>query len=517
MAETHLGLRDHLLAALSKLPGARDLHIHVLTTAPYKHNSLYPYATPRPRVIAHDVLVLLSESTPSASDDSPRVFVAAIEAALYIFPSTDSALLYISKVDSTGQGASPSPTSTLVRAFVDWHTSDHNVNATRLWVQLFARAQSQYLFPNSAEFEGKKPLSDVRLCAWWRRILGNAAEAHNSARAFYVLPGYGALEAEQALGSADARWSYGHPYNQLDVPVPCSPPSGDVWNLGNIIPSFEDDPKNRFMDELAHADTVNERDASPVKKKPRLEKKDEAELLRRKREKEKEESKGPRGELARVQADEFWERMSFRQECVAGAVTGFFAVIFTLTAVPNASVAASSSSSSSADTVVPVTKHDTRNPMQPCPGQVPRRINERVLKLLSTGVEFSSPERACKGTEVVESSLKGLCEGVASRPPNSSAAPIRPRVDASGQLLPAQPVQDETSLRTPPRRAVALPEDVSPSPFDEPEATLETYNAYIYGSINVRNAPPPPKVPAAAAEPARVNVLSVRKKKKRPE
>ncbi|KZV73692.1 hypothetical protein PENSPDRAFT_749925 [Peniophora sp. CONT] len=513
MSEADSQLRDHLLAALSKLPGARDLHIHVLTTAPYKHNSLYPYATPRPKVIAHDILVLLSESPASATDDSPRVFVAAIEAALYLFPTTDSALLYISKVDSTGQGSAPSPTSTLVRAFVDWHASSRNVQAARLWVQLFARAQAQYLFPNSAEFEGKKPLSDVRLCAWWRRVLGDAAAACTGSRAFYVLPGYGALEAEQALGGSDVRWTYGHPYNQLDSPVPCPPPHGDIWNLGNIIPSFEDDPKNRFMDELAHADTVNERDASPVKKKPRLEKKDEAEVQRRKREKEKEESKGPRGELARVQADEFWERMSFRQECVAGAVTGFFAVVFTL-ATPSDT---SADASSSVNTATPVSKQDTPNPMQPRPGHVPRHINERVLKLLSTGVEFSTTERARKGTEVVESSLKGLCEGIASRPPNSSAAPARPRVDASGQLLPAQSLPHDDPPSTPTRRAVALPENVSPNPFDEPEATLETYNAHIYGSVNVRNDPPLPKVAAAVSDPAKVNVLSVRKKKKKPE
>ena len=155
--------------------------------------------------------------------------------------------------------------------------------------------------------------------------------------------------------------------------------------------------------------------------------------------------------------------------------------------------------------------------MQPQAGQVPRRINERVLKLLSTGVEFSTQERARKGTEVVESSLKGLCEGIAPRPPNSSAASNKPRVDASGKLLPVQPALQIDSPRTPPRRLVELPEDTSPNPFDEPEATLETYNTHIYGSVDVRNDPLPPQVVVPAAEPAKVNVLSVRKKKKKPE
>ena len=88
----------------------------------------------------------------------------------------------------------------------------------------------------------------------------------------------------------------------------------------------------------------------------------------------------------------------------------------------------------------------------------------------------------------------------------------------------------------------ALPE-ISPNPFPDPVATRETYTEYIFGSIDVRNAPLPPRgggngngngsAPGAAGmqggstgaggvggggggEAAPVTVLKVRKKRKPP-
>ena len=69
--------------------------------------------------------------------------------------------------------------------------------------------------------------------------------------------------------------------------------------------------------------------------------------------------------------------------------------------------------------------------------------------------------------------------------------------------------------------------DVSPNPFPDPVASLETYHSYIYGSVAVDNPPlPPPAVPASGqADSAgggdttgqpQVTVLTVRKKRKAP-
>jgi regulator of Ty1 transposition protein 109 len=205
------------------------------------------------------------------------------------------------------------------------------------------------------------------------------------------------------------------------------------------------------------------------------------------------------GELNKVQPDEFWERMSFRQECVAGAVTGFFAMGISLP-----------------EDRMPSPRPP---PLAPQPGQVPRSMNRRILSTLLTGVEFSTPERARKATDLIEGTVRGLCEGLAPQLPipKSKHQSAEAKQD---QLAPPLP-------RTPPRRTTGLPpDDISPNPFDEPEATLETYKAHIYGSLAVSN-PPLPLKPAAggttvqavsdanSGNKATVHILTVRKKKKR--
>lgn len=509
-----MNFRDHLLVALNVLSDVREFHIHVLVSAPAKDNSLYPYSFPRPRIYSQDILVLLSEQ---ANPDAPRVLVSAIEARLYHVPSTDCAVLYVSKVDSTGQGLRPSPTATLVKAFIRWHTDPKSrpVATRHLWVQLFARAQGQYLFPNSSDHPGKRPLSDARLCAWWRQVLGQVGEDAREAlgvdavegrvHAYYVLPGHNELEAQQVMGvgfpppsssSVAVQWVYGHPYSQTRIPLPCPRPEG-LQNLGHYIPSFEDDPKNRFMDEIAFTDTP----VSP-RKRARTDPPQDGDGPQSRegaKGREKKEAR-PKGELGKVGPDEFWERMSFRQECVAGAVTGFFAL------------------------GVSVPEHRMPSPrpppLAPQPGQVPRAMNRRILSSLLTGVEFSTPERAHKATELIEGAVRDLCEGLAQQLP--APKPKNQSADATpGSLAPPLP-------KTPPRRTVGLPavDDISPNPFDEPEATLETYRAFIYGSVTVSNPPPPlpsgagsgtASEGAAPEDKAKVHVLTARKKKKRPD
>ena len=158
-----MNLRDALLNAIDALPVFRGFHLHVLVSAPRRHTALFPFAHPRPKTYLQDVLILLSEHALVPADDAPRAFVAAIEAHVYTLPATACAVLYISKVDTTGQGQGPSPTSALVRALVLYYAdpTTRPVRADHVWVQLFARAREQYLFPNSAQYPGKRPLSDI--------------------------------------------------------------------------------------------------------------------------------------------------------------------------------------------------------------------------------------------------------------------------------------------------------------------------------------------------------------------
>ena len=578
-----MSLRDKLLAGLADLPGTRTFHLHVLTSAPRKHSGLFPYAHPRPRAYLQDVFVLLSEQ--GSEPDASRVLVTAIEASVYHIPTTSCGVLYISKVDSSGHASYPSPTSALVRAFLAYYADPvtRPLPVRHFWIQLFARAQNQYLFPNSSEYEGKHPLSDVRLCAWWKRVYGEVAagvqeelKGTGQVRLFYVLPGYSELEATQSLtrtpaGVSDSSavpWTYGHPYSQDEIPLPCtrSTDPDAPQNLGNFIPWFDDDPKSRFLDEIAHTN-ASEAIRSPKRKRPRQPsssgpergpagepKKDESEKISEKgknKEKDTDKDDPPRieGELAQVTPDEFWERMSFRQECVAGAVTGFFTLGVSTPpavspAVPGTKAAAPPSQPS---------------PLAPQPGHVAPKMVERVVAALMKQHEFSTRERALRATETLEGAIRGLCEDAPVIPapaPAAAPAPVSPPPPPAAEFggparprtpEPTRPTSTTTTTMTlevprtpPPGRshlrararsgAGGLPE-LSPNPFPDPVATPETYAAHIYGSITVRN---PPRaragegaagagagagaggaggVQAEAAAP-KVTVLAVRKKRK---
>ncbi|KAI0786852.1 histone acetylation protein-domain-containing protein [Abortiporus biennis] len=617
-------LRDSLLASLASLPGTREFHIHVLVSSPRKHSGLFPYAHPRPRVYLQDVLIVLSEQ---ASSESPRVLVTAIEASVYNIPQTSCGILYISKVDSTGQGASPSPTSTLVHAFLNYYANPETrpIVVDTLWIQLFARAQGQYVFPNSADFPGKKPLTDVKLCAWWKRIFsevaadtrsklqtqregeGSVEGKGNLVKLYYVLPGYSELEAIHSLNitssipvkhpSISQTWVYGHQYSQTEIPLPCPTSSSGNRHLAHCIPSFDDDPKSRFIDDIALTTDINGV-KSPKKKRPRtslrrkpdsrvvssssnsssskpesraahsehqsqaadisvndsqnekaklpqIQKPDHDEVSS-----EEEDSSSSRphhyeGELDQVSPDEFWERMSFRQECIAGAVTGFFSM-----GIHTPHPHRQPTSTSSAIETTSNSPSLTPSPLAPQPGQVAPRLIRRVISSLMTGHEFSTTERAIRATGVFEDSIKGLCENIAEVPstanPNlSSTAHLLYSHDhdqdsqsSSASVAKENSDNDhdhnntETSNtldvpRTPPRKRTQLPE-ISPNPFPEPETSLDTYNSHIYGSITVKNPPlaPKDKVPVSSVgngsaggnlDGKPVTVLTARKKKRKQE
>ncbi|THH04951.1 hypothetical protein EW145_g5149 [Phellinidium pouzarii] len=530
-------LRDTLLDALSSLPGTRTFHLHVLLSSPRKHNELYPYATARPRVYAQDVLILCSEQQPAPG--APRVLVSAIEVTLYHIPSTSSALLYIAKVDSTGQGTRPAPTAPLVHGlmmhYVDPRTRPPRLAAARIWVHLFARAQRQYLFPNSADHPAKRPLGDVALCAWWKRVLTRVAREFHEKRGgalpqmYYVLPGMSELEATQALGQSSVpsssegiQWVYGHPYAQTDLPLPYAPKARDgPSNLGQLIPSFDDDPKARFMDEIACTTQVDGM-VSPKRKRRKTSRAAEVDMPDGDEVKERVKGKGKErerdtrvhGELGVVSADEFWERMSFRQECIAGAVTGFFIAVF----------------SSS----IQQTQTDA-SPLAPQPDEVTHQMVQRIATSLMTGHDFSSTERTVKATEILEGSIKGLCGGVHAPTATTTTTNVTKEIPPfllagahdsdndkekdQGRTTP-EPARESTPPplflappQTPPPRAVdaegkrVRPMDghgldgISPNLFPEPEPTKDTYESYIYGTVKV-DSPLAEAVTAGEGKPA---------------
>ncbi|KAL5524701.1 hypothetical protein ACEPAF_9846 [Sanghuangporus sanghuang] len=552
-------LRDQLLSSLKALPGTRRFHLHVLVSAPHKYGELFPYASTRPRMYAQDILIFASEEvdidrstraeaeSESGSQSTPiepqHIFVTAVEATLFHIPATTSAILYVAKVDSTGQGKRPSPTTALVRALISFYASSETrptkLLGTTLWIHLFARAERQYLFPNSAEHPSKKPLNDVKLCLWWKRLLGRMVQelGHDAgdARLYYVLPGMNELEALQALGNAlkpndtkSPKWVYGHPYSQKEIPLPYVPSGRAIepYNLGQLIPSFDDDPKTRFIDEIACTTRVDGL-RSPSRKRRRTD--TEKKNGKEKADKEKDKETRTEGELGLVSADEFWERMSFRQECVAGAVTGFFVLVFP-------------SRDTSSEPVSAVKEGTSTNPLAPQPGEVSHHLVDRVIKSLMTSHEFSTTERSLRATSILEASIRGLCSGgihISEKPSTRRVPPPFLVGDEGGEGGDPITKKDQTGEgeentqqlleppKTPPRRPNSLSrlknEDISPNPFPEPEPSADTYSSFVHGDISIANpdaapAPSPAQNNGNAdtgAVGGQVTVLTVRKKKRK--
>jgi regulator of Ty1 transposition protein 109 len=257
-------LLDDVLTRLSSLPGRRRLTATVLVSQPRKKAAaaVFPYAPKIEDVqaIEQEVLLLIAENKdtqqtqdqPQSDATHPRgpgpgAYVAAIQANLYIFPTTHSVIVYISKVDTTGQGQRPSPTRAATVALLEhivrrWFARGPSEGSPgwNVWVHLFARAQNQYLFPASIEHPGKRVLSDAGLVKWWKAVMddfvsscvkdgkvsgGGGGGGRLRAEPHVILPGATDDEAMHLLkiplrkpeATTGHDWRYGHPYSTLTV------------------------------------------------------------------------------------------------------------------------------------------------------------------------------------------------------------------------------------------------------------------------------------------------------------
>ncbi|WWD16407.1 hypothetical protein CI109_100833 [Kwoniella shandongensis] len=340
-----ISLRDHLLASLSTLPNAHKLSLTLLISEPKRTSTLFPHTPHPPRCLQQEYLVVLSSemaektegpagtnpsaveepalvessaaldptsttTTPLQSDTKPtpsRVLVSAISAYLYTFPSASDStkpILYISKVDSSGYTPQPLPyTRNLIRSFLTYFVTSRP-DLPSLRIQLFARAQRQYLFANSADGPLKKVLGGAGLCKWWKGVYedvcvevmaasmsqqqlntdsptgngsgsgGGGGSGPSSAgvqiqrqgerllSVKYLLPGYDEIEARNMLGPGRPlpqvmEWKYEPPFgldhssNTTVANSTSTSSSKDLPpSLANLIPSLPDDPKTRFLEEL---------------------------------------------------------------------------------------------------------------------------------------------------------------------------------------------------------------------------------------------------------------------------
>ncbi|KAI5452708.1 hypothetical protein NCC49_000457 [Naganishia albida] len=286
---------------------------------------------------------------------------------------------------------SPLPSPQLVRS----HRHKH------VYVNLFARSANQYLFPNSILGGGKKVLGGVKLCKWWRRVFEDIIVDLNKEKdtteyksyLTYFLPSYDHLDARSllaippstasssTLASSQPDWRYLPPgdlsLNSLLFP----PESGNADSsadqeseekrkksrslVGMLVPTFEDDPKARFLVELvinnpvgkmrtARGKRQGEREdaAEGGRKRQRVEESvpshiepassnttvdtlntdaaSSSSAIRDIKDKRRNDERRLRQEdaaaLATVSWENFWTRMGYRQECISNDVTGFFSM-----------------------------------------------------------------------------------------------------------------------------------------------------------------------------------------------
>ncbi|SPQ25006.1 717fa764-bd34-4e39-9696-d79da14a0c5f [Thermothielavioides terrestris] len=315
-------LRERLAAVL---PRGYKFGVHHISTPPTRAQPLCP-APPGHRpdktykeshFLAVSILtdpanaaVPVKRASPGAgqakeAEARKRVLVFAIE--VFIFTTAYQTTLFVSKADSTGYlhllglpTGSPSPIRQVCAIFLA-HLLDHRQRRhAQSVVNLFARAQAQYLFPGSVRNKGKHVLDDWGLVRWWCKILnplmeGLSKRSWGSTKGYLLVPGLEETEMRAFIPRTPAstqNWAIGHPLERIShytreldwVPPRC------------LIPSYPDDPKARFRDEL------------------------DEEVSKRKQ---------GTGVWKSVRSlGQFWEMMAFRQECSSGRLTGFIWLVF---------------------------------------------------------------------------------------------------------------------------------------------------------------------------------------------
>jgi regulator of Ty1 transposition protein 109 len=292
----------------SVLPKGHSFTILHISTPPTKTDPLYsPPPNERPeRTYCENHFLAVSIDAPDASGN--QVLVLGIEVLIYT--TARSSTLFVSKADSTGYltllnlpKGTPSPIREICATFVGFLVEKRRRKGIQFVVNLFARAQDQYLFPGSVDNKGKHVLDDRGLIKWWCRVLDpllgpapiSTEAPWKSAKGYIVVPGLERNETKALTPrKPDSAWEFTHPlerishyYREFDwVPPRC------------LIPHFPDDPKSRFRDEL-----------------------DE--------EAAKSQGMKKQGNWKSVKTlDMFWDMMAYRQECSSGRMTGFIWLVF---------------------------------------------------------------------------------------------------------------------------------------------------------------------------------------------
>jgi regulator of Ty1 transposition protein 109 len=270
---------------------------------------------------SHFLTASIDDSSSEVSE-SREIIAFAVEVLIY---STEKlTTLFVSKADSSGHlhllkraDGSSSIIRTVISTFLRYLIQVQQRPNARLVLSLFARSQDQYLFPGSIENPTKHVLDDRQLVKWWCRVLDPILRDYavekpkiapvtptTTATGYLIVPGCDKYETRLFFPPTakldpphSIRWHNSHPLYQI-APIPGAPPRC-------LVPHFPDDPKARFLDALDDEIIDVAPKESPTKR-------------------------GSNGKWKTVRSlEQFWEMMSYRQECAAGRVVGFLWVVFT--------------------------------------------------------------------------------------------------------------------------------------------------------------------------------------------
>ena len=306
MTTSTQSLKDDLAATL---PDGFECRVRYVRSSPKPCGALFsPMQGDEPektRLASHFLTV--STTPKGATEDTLFLGIEAL-----VYTTRHLTTIFVSKADSTGYlpQQRPSPVRVIATTFLKFLASKEQSKhpSRKLVISLFARSQSQYLFPGSADNTGKHVLDDRQLIKWWARVLDPIIPKPDEAQSpwpipdvefegYITIPGYSSTELRSFMPPSSNYWRAGDPLFQLARTRGISraaPPRC-------LLPRFPDDPKARFMQDLDNEMGIAEDAvafASPSKRKTGK-------------------WKSVR-DLAR-----FWEAMEFRQECSSGRMVGF--------------------------------------------------------------------------------------------------------------------------------------------------------------------------------------------------
>lgn len=233
-------------------------------------------------------------------------FVSKADSSGYLPPSAAS--FYLKESPEIKESTLRTVSGTFLEHIVREHRLAHPT-IRKTTISLFARAQGQYLFPDSEGNPTKHILSDRGLIKWWCRVLDpilqnfNVEDSTDKASAYLLVPGFDKYETaalfppktrQPSLYPTASRWVHGHPLKE---------DRARKLTIREVIPHFPDDPKARFLDELDSENVLASRFGKQVN------------------------HAGGAGWATIKTFDQFWEFMSFRQECSSGASTGFIWIV----------------------------------------------------------------------------------------------------------------------------------------------------------------------------------------------